>query len=354
MKLFLTTLFFLILYNQSWASIFEVVDKGDIKKLKVLIIENKIDVNIKNKKGQTPLFKIHNLEIVNFLIKHGADVNAESTRGETPLHYSMDKPKITKVLIENGANVNAKINSSFNIKINGEITNVLENFTPLHLAVMNDNIETAKLLIEHGADVNTTDAVYTPLYEVRSLQMIKLLIENGANVLHTNRFGTTPLHLARTAQIAKVLIENGADVNAESYGETTPLHSLLGKGPELVKTLIKAGADVNVRSGGVSPLHMVVQIPYTYKEKREASFETAKILIEAGADVNAKDNQGNLPIHYVENFKTAKLLCDNGSDLSFIDIMKTTKNKIVGSIFSYLVLTDEEIHFNKNKIDSYN
>ena len=49
-------------------------------------------------------------EIAKVLIDNGAEVNAKSDRGDTPLHWAAEKnaAEIAKVLIANGAEVNAK------------------------------------------------------------------------------------------------------------------------------------------------------------------------------------------------------------------------------------------------------
>jgi len=71
--------------------------------------------------------------------------------------------------------------------------------TPLYYAVDSDDVEFARFLINHGANVNATDYFgFTPLHEaiVRgSYGVAKLLIKNGANVNSKDQYGYTPLHL---------------------------------------------------------------------------------------------------------------------------------------------------------------
>ena len=65
------------------------------------------------KSGLTPLhvasFMGH-LEIVNFLLQRGCDPNAPTVRGETSLHLATrgNQTAVMKVLLRNGANVDAK------------------------------------------------------------------------------------------------------------------------------------------------------------------------------------------------------------------------------------------------------
>jgi len=90
-------------------------------------------------------------QTVKLLIEDGADINAKDKYGNTPLIIAArdDRAEIVKILIENGAEVNAK-----NEK--GE--------TPLYWVLCNDNTEIAKFLIEKGADVKAKSCFgYTPL-----------------------------------------------------------------------------------------------------------------------------------------------------------------------------------------------
>lgn len=128
------------------------------------------------------------------------------------------RQKISQLLIEKGADVNFK--------------HATYGFTPLHQAIMQLSIDTIKLLIQNGADVNAVTsrskrykcimaplgstplhwAVFymsSPTSECHSdtLEIVKILIENGANPLLKDAFGDTPLGIAeKRGDLA--LIEN--------------------------------------------------------------------------------------------------------------------------------------------------
>jgi hypothetical protein len=79
--------------------------------------------------------------------------------------------------------------------------------------------------------------------------MIELLLDAGADVGVSNRWGRTPLHVAARrgcGNVAKLLLARGADPDATTKEGWTPLHvaSMSGKS-ELVKILETGGADVN-------------------------------------------------------------------------------------------------------------
>jgi ankyrin repeat protein len=68
-------------------------------------------INTYNKEGCTPLLfaveEQRGAEIISLLIKHGADVHARCHKGRTPL-FSCAEPAVTRVLLEAGADVNAR------------------------------------------------------------------------------------------------------------------------------------------------------------------------------------------------------------------------------------------------------
>lgn len=80
--------------------------------------------------------------------------------------------------------------------------------------------------------------------------IVKLLLEQGADVNATNRFGMTPLHWASMegkVDIVELLLEQGPNINATTKVEETSLHFASSQGPfDIVKLLFGQGANVNV------------------------------------------------------------------------------------------------------------
>jgi hypothetical protein len=81
-----------------------------------ILIERGANPNVRNRNGQTPLLAAladRSFYIVSLLVRHGADVNAmNEEEGYTPLLLAMamsDTLEFCKLLLDNGANVNAKI-----------------------------------------------------------------------------------------------------------------------------------------------------------------------------------------------------------------------------------------------------
>ncbi len=81
-------------------------------------------------------------------------------------------------------------------------------------------------------------------------EVLKLLIEEGANVNDKNEDGDTPLHLVPTRtygeEFVKLLLDAGADVNAKNKYGDTPLGDARYSGEEIRKLLRDAKTDINI------------------------------------------------------------------------------------------------------------
>ncbi len=124
----------------------------------------------------TPLLNatcIGNYEISKLLIENGANVNYVNKVGGTSLSIAADNgnPEIVKLLLENGAS------STINHK------DILRN-SPLHKAIRKGSLETIKLLVEHGADL-THSVIVACIYNQKEKvqkEIINYLIEKGAEI----------------------------------------------------------------------------------------------------------------------------------------------------------------------------
>jgi len=100
--------------------------------------------------------------------------------------------------------------------------------TALHFAVIGNQIEAARALVDHGADIDAvSEALGTPLqFATRDgkLDLAIYFIEAGAALDATDKNKFTALHFAAwkgRTQIAEALVNAGADATALAYGPST-------------------------------------------------------------------------------------------------------------------------------------
>jgi len=157
-------------------------------------------------------------------------------------------PDMVKTLIGLGANVNVK--SKVNILT-----------TPLNIAIMNLDpfnhrkcISIMKLLLDNKADVNFSSSngntpLITASYNsdlIQTVEKVKLLLTKSPNLNLTNDKGETPLMLAAgkgNNSVVKLLLDKGADVFIKNgAGETVMSYAERAGKPAIIKQLVAKGA----------------------------------------------------------------------------------------------------------------
>ncbi|MFE3837477.1 ankyrin repeat domain-containing protein [Pseudogemmobacter sonorensis] len=83
------------------------------------------------------------------------------------------------------------------------------------------------------------------------VEILDLLLANGAGIDSTNDEGMTILHLVTDPDAVPILAARGADLEArDQRGRTPPIAATMGQenGPNVVISLLEAGADQAARS----------------------------------------------------------------------------------------------------------
>lgn len=113
-------------------------------------------------------------------------------------------------------------------------------------------------------------------------------------------------------QKIKHLIEEGADVNSKDVSGDTPLYyAVINIFHNCVKLLIENGADVNNQNNeGFSPLLASLSVmSYNFRRNKETYCKIIDILIENGADMNLKNKSGH-DVFDVRNEDIKKYIID--------------------------------------------
>lgn len=195
--------------------------------------------------------------------------------------------------------------------------------TPLHYAAWNKQLEAVELLVEFDADIHAAIQKMAPIhFAVRggNINIVKFLLDKGADASMKGFINMTPLHYAATRgrkEIAELLIQRGAVVNARDEQNTIPLHyAAYGGYLDVVKLLIEKGADINAKSDapvtGNTPLHVAIY---------EGHHKVIRYLLSKGADVNSTTFDKRTALHYAadrNDVNSVKILIQNGVDLASI------------------------------------
>lgn len=162
--------------------------------------------------------------------------------------------------------------------------------TPLMHAVLAEQVEVARLLLQRGATVGLNSVRLVRAAANRGNEALtNLLLEHGADPASIGA-GTWVL----CPGIAEKLLARGADVNQESgawVGMCCTGNSGHKENAAFARAMLRCGADVSARYKGGTALHCAVKAGFT---------QVAEALIKHGGYVNSLDAQGKTPLDALE------------------------------------------------------
>lgn len=176
---------------------------------------------------------------------------------------------------------------------------------PLHMAAYADQPEIATVLLDYGADVNARGVQErTPLHVAAyhgSLQTVQLLLERGATIESIDEKGYTPLLLAasnirdpKTREVAQVLINRGATVDlntAVRLGDIARVQALVATDPDAIQHA-PFSSDLMYDAVLTIWLHMIDVCGWPDTEQQaaqagESQLPLLELLLAHGANVNS-------------------------------------------------------------------
>lgn len=333
------------------------------------------DPNLAPPTGGAPLMRaarMGNTEAVRLLLNHGAAVNVrEDARGQTALMWAVTQrhPNVVQMLIDGGADLEARstVWRQFVLTCcqanNGDGTGSVwidrGGFTPLLFAARLGDLDSVRLLLAAGANVNVAAPDGTTALVVAAhsghAALATVLLDNGADP-NAAGSGYTALHAAVLRDdltLAKALLAHGANPNARLMNGTparrgsrdyafdkrwvgaTPFWMAAGfHRPTLMQVLAASGADsVSPTKDGTMPLMAAAQgespralfqngDPVLPPGEEGPTLQTIKMLVDLGANVNATNEAGDTALHRAasKGFTTViQVLADAGAILDAQD-----------------------------------
>jgi ankyrin repeat protein len=182
-------------------------------------------------RGETPVMvasRSGSAAVVEQLLAKGADVNARAARGQTALMWAVAQkhPDVVKVLLARGADVHAKSDVWSQV-----------------MAVPPHGLLEYNRAIPHGGDTALMFAA-----RVGDLDSAKLLVSAGANMNDADAWGISATVLAAHSghtEIVEFLLDRGADPNAAKAGFTALHAAIMRRDEKMVTALLTHGADPN-------------------------------------------------------------------------------------------------------------
>jgi ankyrin repeat protein len=231
---------------------------NDLDSVKVLLAAG-ADVNQVSDYGWSPLLvatQNRYYKLAAFLLDHGADVNLPNKGGWTPLYLATDNRNIEggdypvrkadmdhldfiKLLLDKGANVNARMKDTTETRTVFTNQWLDENGATAFLrASQSGDIVLMKLLLAHGADPKIDTALHVTALQVAA----------GIGWVEGITYEWSP---ASTLEAVKMLLDLGLNPNAQADTGRTALHGAAHKGrPDVVQVLVDHGARLDIRDYG--------------------------------------------------------------------------------------------------------
>ena len=226
------------------------------------------------------------LEAAKCLIQLKANIEATCLKGLTPLMEAVEHKEMLQWLVTNGANVNASTTDAFGQYI-----------TPLSCAVKEGYLESVRILIAAGADIQKCQ---------------KNLIQNSRN-LEIKALLTNPLHSAIKAgnsELVKSFLSKGYKPETRDIDQDVTALYLSVSNPEILALLIEWGGgdciDKLCGSDRSTALHSAVE---------KGLILSVATLLEQKPKLEIANKKGSTPLFCCQNRNIATMLIDAGAKI---------------------------------------
>jgi ankyrin repeat protein len=226
-------------------------------------------------------------EMVEWFANHGVDLS--KARGDDPTWlFTARKPEIAEILIQHGADVNARTKSGG---------------TALHqiCGYVEKPAEVARVLLKHGADPNAVDNYgITPLMRACDGATVDVLVEFGADVKARTKDDCGMIEVTGNradGSRLEALIRHGVPFDPKTDGPTMLVHAAWSNQVDLMRFLLDHGVNPNADgyfnkkyNDTMTPLQAAVV---------DGQYDAARLLVERGAKM--KEVKGADAMDEMEN-----------------------------------------------------
>jgi ankyrin repeat protein len=337
----------------------------------LMLIAHGADVKAARDSGETVLMtaaRAGQLEVMKHLIAGGADVNAfEGQFHQTALMWSAGYPEQVKLLIEHGADIEARTRAwsvadvifgeDFLDANTGRHITRKGGYNALFFAVQKGDLESASALLDAGMDANVraadgSTALLLALYKWKAggkrlqgcatpvapmtfapdIRMAVLLLNRGASPGVASSTGHTPLHAAALALVPTGrmdLKECPAPIDEQHTKQDRNIAVDLEDGLKLVERLLRLDADPNAgtRYPTPGPIGRVTFSPIpvgatpAHVAAQSGNAKLMASMLEHGGDPNRIRGDGHSPLSLAtkwDDVRVVETLLAHGGDLSLI------------------------------------
>ena len=268
-------------HDEAFQALAWAVTSGDLEEVRRMLRKG-VDINTSNYDGKTVLHMAAvegNYRVVELLLTEGAEKNKRDRWGNTALQDAIihDQGPVTQLLLQWKSELN-------NDHVAGRLCD----------SASAGDIDTLKLLLEHGVDPNIGDydartALHLAAAEGQD-KSVQYLIAKRADVNVTDRWGATPLQDAVQGghvQVAEQILSRGG-IMTDEKGAVAMCDAATEGDVRYLKLLIRCGVDPDYGDYDQRrPMHLAAA---------EARLLAVSYLLGVSANPNCKDRWGGTPM----------------------------------------------------------
>ena len=321
-----------------------------------LLLENGADPNVARESGETPLMTAAHegqVDVMKLLLNRGADVNARERKfGQTALMWAAGNPAAVRLLVDRGADVRVTTRAwdvkytvyaptTFTLgktgipwNTNGRYISKKGGQNALFFAVRERDLESARVLVDAGLDVNSvaadgTTPLLASLYKWVPLERVFVPGKGApAHAGSSQKFGADPA-------MAQFFLDRGASATGGDGAGYTPLHGAALAVAWAARSGDKDGTGVYRRAPALLSLGRADNEAVAFNPDK--ALEVVRRLLEAGADPNRQTlyptpgpagdvrinpaPPGSSAFHIAANSNSValvKMLADSGADPNLV------------------------------------